>query len=793
MKRQLIWGLKARVLSLIIVPTLLVLLMFTLFIQRDMQNLQRDFEGHGDLIANQVAIASEYGAITENMDTLKDAVRSVIKARDVDGVVVLSPEQEAYVEEGYVRFIKEIPSEYHKPYICHSESSFAIFCAPILYTPFEVSDFEDEQIKPGGRVFIGSVQVSVSTRVLSEKRGESITFAVAFILFTIISTLLMARRIDGQIIAPILELTGVVNEIGKGELDQRVVLKSKGEINLLQDGVNHMAVELNSYQTDMESKVESATEELRSTLNELTIALSEIEQKNEELEVAWSRAEEASQAKSLFLAAMSHEIRTPLSGMLGMLDLVEQGDLSSLQRDQIHNIEQASAALKSLIDDILDFSRIEAGKLNIVNKPFSVRGLVDEIVTMFNPSVQMKGLEFVVDIDSALPMKVIGDSLRTRQVLINILSNAIKFTEKGWVIFRINVVQPLSSTDMVSVCFEIEDSGIGIPAERHKNVFERFSQVEQGREREYEGSGLGATTARQLVELMGGKISLTSEEGDGSHFEINLSWPVDTMDESRSESHLFEGERILVAEDNEESGAVVKRYLEDFGAEVTLIHTLEELENSLSTPKFERIVVSDAFDNDITFSYLQILNRPFPSDRRVQLGIASSFSGDELPDSSAQKYDFRWIKPVTPERIERSFSFVPDLELMDKSHAGNSQLSLLVAEDDEINAKVVIFFLEKRGHQVTHVTNGKDALYDLYDKSFDALFMDIRMPGMSGLEATKLWRQHEKGGHGKLPIVALTANDSEHDLSIESGMDGFILKPINNEKLDQLASMVPGL
>ncbi|MCK4821391.1 hypothetical protein KA005_36840, partial [bacterium] len=205
--KKVAWGMKAKVLSLIIVPTMLVLLMFALFIQRDMQNLQMEFEEHGYLIADQVAVASEYGAITENVDTLSDAVRSIIKIRDVDGIIILSPEQEVYVEEGYVHHIQETPRELSEPYTCHSDTSFYIFCAPILYTPFYVSDFEEEPIDLGSNVLIGSVQISISTRALIEKRGKSITFAIAFILFTIISTLLMARRIEGQIIEPILELT----------------------------------------------------------------------------------------------------------------------------------------------------------------------------------------------------------------------------------------------------------------------------------------------------------------------------------------------------------------------------------------------------------------------------------------------------------------------------------------------------------------------------------------------------------------------------------------------------------
>jgi len=784
--RYATWGMKAKVLSLIIVPTLILLLMFTLFIGRDMENLQLEFEERGYLIANQVAIASEYGVITENMDTLNDAVRSVSEISDVKGVVILSPEQDAYIEEGYVQFIKEVPGEFHKSYICHHDDAFSIFCAPILYTPFEVDDFGEELSELGHKVFIGSIQLSISSKSLGQKKTELLTYAVAFILFAIISTLLMARRIETQIIEPILELTGVVHGIGSGDLEHRAMLKSSGEIRLLQDGVNLMATELSSYHTDMELKILSATEGLRA-------ALREIEKKSNELEIAWNQAEEASQAKTLFLAAISHEIRTPLSGMLGMLNLIEQSELNPLQLEQIRNIEQSSKALKSLIDDILDFSRIEAGKLNIVNKPFSIASLVEEVVTMLAPSAQMKGLEFVVDIEHSLPEMVLGDSLRVRQVLINILSNAFKFTEAGQVVFRIHRSHTAVSSSMVTVCFEIEDSGIGIPPESQKDVFERFSQVDQGRERHYEGSGLGATTAKQLVELMGGDISLYSEVGVGSRFTINLCWPVhDVLSDVESSHQIFKGEQILVLDGHQEAGNVLKRYLQDFGASVSLLQDTTGLLDILTAQHYDRIVICDEFNSDAIRSELQgFLSQRLQEGTLVGTIISSPDHSEKI--LSAFNYDFVWIKPLTPLRLERFVEQNGKPVSIAKNVESSLQLTLLVAEDDEINAKVITFLLEKRGHKVTRVTNGDDALQELRSRHYDAVFMDVRMPNMSGIDATQAWRGDEKESEQHIPIIALTANDSERELCLAVGMDGFILKPINNEALDQLESMIPGL
>ncbi|MCW8825107.1 MAG: ATP-binding protein [Gammaproteobacteria bacterium] len=778
---------KIRVLSLIVVPTLLVLMMFALFIQRDMNNLEQEFEDHGSLIANQMAIASEYGAITENIDTLKDAVRSVIKIKDVNGVVILSPEQQPYVETGFVQFIMDVPGEFQKPYICHKDDSFSIFCAPILYTPFGVSDFEEDVPEAINKVFIGSIQVSISSRILTEKRDELFTYAMAFIFFTVFATLLMARRIQGQIIEPILELTNVVNGIGSGDLEQRAILKSSGEIELLQDGVNHMAKELNSYHTEMKSKVDNATKGLRS-------AIKEIEEKNNELEIAWNRAEEASHAKSLFLAAMSHEIRTPLSGMLGMLNLIEQSELDQEQREQISNIEQASNSLKSLIDDILDFSRIEAGKLNIVNKPFSICKLIDEVVTMLAPSAQLKGLELMVDIEHTLPMQVVGDSLRVRQVLINILSNAIKFTEQGDVTVRIRQEKPVDANNNISVCLEVIDTGIGIPEERQGAVFEHFSQVDQGRERRYEGSGLGAATAKQLVELMGGDISLESQVGVGSHFTIHLHWPLqDNVDSIKSGENLLRGESILVIDSHQQAGDLLKRYLEELGATVLHVSSLNDLKEHLAGNRYSKIILTDEFNRASTHALLRESGVQKQGDGGTQIGTISSFSHDKEESSVENQIDFRWSKPLTPDRIIRLVSLPNKSEHEQIDSAKHKHLSLLVAEDDDINAKVITFLIERRGHRVIRVKNGEDALCELNSGQFDAVFMDVRMPKMSGIEATAKWRLQEEIMGKHIPIVALTANDSEQEICADVGMDGFILKPITDDALDQLDSMIPGI
>lgn len=784
--KNAVWGLKARVLLLIIAPSLLVLMMLVMVIQRDIQKLQIDFENNGHMMANQVAVASEYGAITENIDTLRNAVRSVIKLKDVDGVAILSPEQKTYVVQGQIQLIAKTPNEFYKPYICHSSPMLSVFCAPIIYTPYEVSDFEDGLSDDSEQVFIGSVQISVSSQELIEDRNRSILYAIFVIILSLFSILLITRRIDGNVVAPILELKEMVNGIGRGKMDQRATKSSSGEIALLQDGVNKMAEELNSYHSEMESKVLNATIELRS-------ALAVIGKKNEELETAWNKAEDASRSKSLFLAAMSHEIRTPLSGMMGMLSLVERSELSPLQKDQIHNIKQASMSLKALIDDVLDFSRIEAGKLNILNSTFSITKLINEIVDMLAPSAYIKGLDFVVDIDRAVPDRVIGDNLRVKQVLINILSNAIKFTETGWVIFRVCLSNPQPSNNRVSVCFDISDSGIGIPSERQINVFERFSQVEQGHERQYEGSGLGATTAKQLVELMGGTITLKSEEGIGSQFTINLAW--EQVEDDRHEDNFlpFQDEKILIVEAHRRSGEVVSRYLKELGARVNLICHFDELDGDLDESNFDRIIVSDEFDSDTKLAETMKNISASKGSNNMQFGIMSTLSDKNSKQLSSDKYDFRLIKPITPTRVIHMLSHTVDRVSPYKQTSGNSMLSLLVAEDDEINAKVITFLLEKRGHQVTRVTNGNDAISELQNGLFNAVFMDVRMPGMSGIDATKQWREQEQNNNSYIPIVALTANDSEQDICMQVGMDGFVLKPISSETLDRLDVLIPGI
>ncbi|MCW8887843.1 MAG: response regulator, partial [Gammaproteobacteria bacterium] len=338
------------------------------------------------------------------------------------------------------------------------------------------------------------------------------------------------------------------------------------------------------------------------------------------------------------------------------------------------------------------------------------------------------------------------------------------------------------------------DTGIGIPEERQRAVFEHFSQVDQGRERRYEGSGLGAATAKQLIELMGGDISLVSQVGIGSHFTIHLNWPLqDNADSIELGEDLLRGESILIVDSHQQAGDLLKRYLEELGATALHVNGVNDLKEHVAGNHYSKIILTDEFNRASTHALLRELGVQKQGDDGTQIGTVSSFSHDKEESSAENQIDFRWSKPLTPDRIIRLVSLPDKTDYEQIDSAKHKHLSLLIAEDDDINARVITFLIERRGHRVTRVTNGEDALCELNSGQFDAVFMDVRMPKMSGIEATTKWRLQEELTGKHIPIVALTANDSEQEICADVGMDGFILKPITDDALDQLDSMIPGI
>lgn len=778
--------LKEWIMMLTILPTMLTGLTLSAYYTVNRFTELNDIQLQmGVSLVEPLSIAAEEGLLTGDKRKLRRLLYSSHRknAALINNIAVYDLQRQLVLYSGNRKDLKslELPVEEPIPSFTTSVSKdhYLLFYSPI-YSEFNTSAI-GEAVNEELIGFV-ALQLNQDRTQLGQKTALIISFAL--ILLGLLISVFFAIKLANRVIRPVKTMVTAINAIGAGTGDVYIEEQLTGELDLLKNGINTVAKSLNAIHLEMQMNVEQTTADLRETMEQIEI-------QNVELNLAKREALEANRVKSEFLANMSHELRTPLNGVIGFTRQLMKTPLKENQRDHLETISSSANSLLVIIDDILDFSKLDAGRLALENIPFPLRDSINDVLTMLAHGAFEKNLEFSARIGPDVPDDIIADPNRIKQVLVNLIGNAIKFTEKGSIKVDISVVQ--RRFDEVTLKAIVADTGIGIQPAQQESLFAAFGQADSSITRRYGGTGLGLIISQKLAQAMNGEISLISEVNRGSTFSFQFECKLHSIALTPAiPVQELTKRTLLYFESQPHTRTSTCELLESWGIELTPCGDTETLKRILKSGRlFDMALISPKVSAAIVTEVKQLISELQPMVDSLYLLV------ENLPEATREVLLGSGIKaclnkPVNHRKLAnalvKSFEIQPGSLAINHDKQQKAPLRVLAVDDNEANLKLITSLLEELVEHVETTKNGAEAVAVCNIKEFDLIYMDIQMPVMDGITACQ--QIQTSSLNQSSPIIAVTAHAlaGEKERLMEVGFNGYLTKPIDEHMLQKTIS-----
>ncbi|HAU0829766.1 TPA: two-component system sensor histidine kinase LetS [Legionella pneumophila] len=780
-------GIKYQLRITTLIPAFLVALLFAFFYNGLFgKDLKQHMSRLGEAYIRQLLPAAQYAMLRNDYRTLQGLINASTINPEVKALAFYNADGRLIAYRGGKHSIHKPfnPPDYTGDYIESKQiNPFTInFIAPItipkfnLYSSTEFKELSTPKIFQADDI-LGWLSIDIDTQSLLIKRYQMLIVTIFITLFGLLMGLTIHYFLSKRIYMPIARLRRSMKQILSNEFETEIRVSSPGELGIIEKGCAHLQRQYLNTVRDLNHHIEIATADLQQSLELL-------EEKNIELSLEKKKTEEKSRQKSEFIANMSHEIRTPMNGVIGFTNVLLESKLDPLQLDYVKTIKSSAQDLLSIINDILDFSKIDAGKLNLDCIPLDIRGCIDEVLSLASPNAHKKGIDLIPITDINVPKMVLGDPLRIKQIISNLVTNAVKFTDHGYVLIRTKIEQETDKD--YTLLFAITDTGIGISPEDQTKLFTAFNQADTSITRRYGGSGLGLVICKKLCEEMHGRISLTSEINKGSTFSARIKVEkLVAYEIEKNQTHRFAHLKIICFDDNPLHLEAIGNGLGFWGIEAIRVDSFNKLSRILTKHKDCKI----AFIN-VNQGCERQAAELIAKHKQIPFVLISKWPINNFAALGARGFLY---KPISIQKLQDLIESIANENQTEKNT--NQELDtlreqlrflhpeILIAEDNPVN-KMLLTSLLNNNANITTVDDGEMAVTACEDKKFDMILLDLHMPKLNGLEAAKMIRQKSLMNKHS-PIVLITASSS--DLSSidmkKSGVDFCFQKPIDEKQL----------